>query len=87
MVQKISTSLLAGSAFALSVACVPTVAPAGSVHRPLATGAALIVGRPCVAAAAGMTVGPSVTVKAMCGKGRDTWTGCTLTSPTTDPGR
>ena len=76
VVHTTSTSLFAGSAFALSVAGVPTVAPAGAVQMPLSTGFAAIVGKPCCEAGAGLTARPSVTVNAMCGNGREATTGC-----------
>ncbi len=76
VVQKISTSLFAGSAFALSVAGVPTVAPYGAVQMPCATGLAAICAKPWVSAFDGITAGPSVTVNGMCGKGREATTGC-----------
>src|SRR5207247_9327269 len=76
VVQKISRSVLAGSAFALSVPAVPTAAPYGADHTPCVTGFAAICEKPCFSAAVGMTAGPSVTVNAMCGNGREATTGC-----------
>ena len=55
---------------------VPTVARAGAVQMPLSTGFAVTVVKPCCVAAAGITAAPSVTVKGMCGKGREATTGC-----------
>src|SRR5512135_3377498 len=76
VVQKISMSLFAGRAFALSVTGAATVVAYGSDQMPCATGFPATVANPCFSAGVGMTAAPSVTVNGMCGNGREATTGC-----------
>src|SRR5512135_817712 len=76
VVQKISMSLFAGRAFALSVTGAATVVAYGSDQMPCVTGVPATGAKPCFSAGAGITAAPSVTVKGMCGNGRDATTGC-----------